>query len=263
MAETIVPVARKRRLAPLLISAAIAFVILCGFGTWQLQRLAWKNDLIVTVETRIAMTPVVAPAPVDWPGLDFVDADYRPIEVEGVFRHDQEIHVFASLEAPRGPVGGFGYFILTPLETTDGWWVIVNRGFVPDDRADAATRPEGQLPGVVTVIGLLRQPQGRNAFTPANDVVGNVWYTRDPVAIGAELGLPADRLAPYYIDAEYDPTLAGGLPQGGETTVTFSNNHLQYAVTWYGIAIALVVIVIAMIRRKPARLDERLPDTLT
>ena len=73
MAETIVPVAGKRRLAPLLISAAIAFVILCGFGTWQLQRLAWKTDLIATVETRIAMTPVVAPAPGDWPALDFAE----------------------------------------------------------------------------------------------------------------------------------------------------------------------------------------------
>lgn len=263
MAETIVPAARKRRMAPLLISAAIAFVILCGLGTWQLQRLAWKNDLIATIETRTALAPVEAPAPADWPALDFAEADYRPVSVSGTFRHDQEIHVFASLDDPQGPIGGFGYFVLTPLQTPDGWWVIVNRGFVPEARADAATRQEGQLPGLVTITGLLRQPQGRNAFTPANDVENNVWYTRDPVAIGAELGLPADGLAPYYIDAEYDPTLPGGLPQGGETTVTFTNNHLQYAVTWYGIAIALVVIVIAMIRRKPAPPADRLSDTLT
>lgn len=252
MAETTaLPAARRRRLAPLLISAAIAFVILVGLGTWQVQRLSWKNELIETVETRIGLPPIAAPAPAEWPALDFETADYLPVEIAGTFRHDQEIHVFVSLDDPQGPVGGFGYFVLTPLETADGFWVIINRGFVPEERADPATRPEGQTPGVVTVTGLLRQPQGQNAFTPANDIEGNVWYTRDPVAIGAELGLPADRLAPYYIDAAYDQGLPGGLPQGGETTVTFTNNHLQYAVTWYGIAIALVVIVIAMIRRKP------------
>ncbi|MCC6735617.1 MAG: SURF1 family protein [Bauldia sp.] len=253
---------KKRRLAPLLISATIAFVILCVLGTWQVQRLVWKNDLIATVETRIGLVPVQAPAPAAWPALDFDEADYTPVAVSGTFRHDQEVHVFASLDDPHGPVGGFGYFVLTPLETADGWTVIVNRGFVPTDRADPATRPEGQTPGVVTVTGLLRQPQGSNAFTPANDVEGNVWYTRDPVAIGAELGLPAETLAPYYIDAAYDPSLPGGLPQGGETTVSFINNHLQYAVTWYGIAIALVVIVVVMIRRKPTPpLDEPPADT--
>ncbi|MGV8839941.1 MAG: SURF1 family protein [Bauldia sp.] len=256
MAEAAAP--KPRRLAPLLISAAIAFAILCALGTWQVQRLVWKNDLIATVETRIGLAPVPAPVPVDWPALDFEQSDYTPVTVSGVFRHDQEIHVFASLDDPHGPIGGFGYFVLTPLETTDGWWVIVNRGFVPTERADPATRPEGQTPGVVTVTGLLRQPQGSNAFTPANDVEGNVWYTRDPVAIGAELGLPSEALAPYYIDAAYDAALPGGLPQGGETTVTFTNNHLQYAVTWYGIAIALVVIVIVMIRRKPTASDEPL-----
>jgi surfeit locus 1 family protein len=253
MADTTVPAtpARKRRLAPLLISATIAFVILCGLGTWQVQRLAWKTDLIATVNARIDLPPEAAPGPADWPTLDFATSDYLPVTITGTFRHDQEIHVFASLDEPHGPIDGFGYFIMTPLETADGFWVIVNRGFVPEDRADPGTRPAGQLPGVVTVTGLLREPQGTNAFTPANDIAKNIWYTRDPAAIGAQLGIPPDRLAPYYIDAAYDPDIPGGLPQGGETTVTFVNNHLQYIVTWYGLAIALVVIVIVMIRRKP------------
>lgn len=244
------PAGARRGLRGLTIAVGIGVLVLLGLGTWQAQRLVWKNDLIETIESRTAEAPMAAPGPAAWPTLDFETADYRPVIVRGTFRHDQEAHVYANLPDPHGPLGGPGYFIMTPFETTDGWWVIVNRGFVPEHLKDPATRVESQIDGLSTVTGLLRRPQGTNAFTPADNVEANLWFTRDPAAIAAAHGLPAENVAPYYIDAAFDPRLPGGVPQGGETEVTFPNNHLQYAITWYGLAVALVVIYVAVLRQR-------------
>lgn len=236
------PPARPERRRLLLGLALVAFAILCGLGTWQVQRLVWKQDLIASVEYRVDLAPVPAPGPGSWPAIDYGELDYLPVAVSGRYLHDQEVHAYAALSNPAGPLSGQGYFVLTPLETEDGWVVLVNRGFVPEDRKDPQTRAAGQIPGIVDVVGLLRPPQGRNLFTPADDPEENVWFTRDPETIAPYLAVDPERVAPYYIDAEFDPALPEGLPQGGETTVSFSNNHLQYAVTWFGLAAALAVI---------------------
>jgi surfeit locus 1 family protein len=233
--------------------------ILIALGTWQLQRLTWKNQLIDAVEARLAADPVPAPPPSAWAGLDLAALDYQPVTVTGHFLHDRESHVFIGLTQPRGPLSGPGYFILTPLETQDGWTVIVNRGFVPQDRKDPATRAEGQVAGEVTVTGLLRAPELRNPFTPPDEPDRNIWFTRDPAAIAAAV-LPGAEVAPYTIDAAYDPSMPGGMPQGGESVVSFPNNHAMYAVTWYGLAIVLLAVFIAFARgRLRAGADRRQP----
>lgn len=245
--------ARNERRGLLLILAGVAFIILCALGTWQVQRLIWKQDLIDTVQSRIDLPPEPAPGPADWPALDLDEVDYLPVRVTGTFDNDREVHAYTALSDPAGPVGGQGYFVLTPLVTEDGWVVIVNRGFVPEANKEPDTRAEGQIDGVTEVAGLLRRAQGRNAFTPPDDVEGNIWFTRDPQAIGEALGIETGRLAPYYIDAFYDPDHPSGLPQGGETMVTFPNNHLQYAITWYGLALVLVAVVFAWMRSSRSR----------
>jgi surfeit locus 1 family protein len=240
----------RRSLRGLTIAAVIGLLILCGLGTWQVERLAWKTDLIATVEARTALPPIAAPGPDAWPELDFATADYLPVTLSGTFQNVAEAHVFANLAEPHGPLGGAGYFILTPFLTDAGFWVIVNRGFVPEELKEPVTRASGQIEGETTITGLLREPQGTNAFTPANETDANVWFTRDPAAIGAARGIPAGQLAPYYVDAAFDPSLPEGVPQGGETEVTFTNNHLQYALTWYGLALALVVMYVAVVRQR-------------
>ncbi len=237
-----------RRLVLPGIAALVAFAVLCGLGLWQVQRLGWKTALIARVEAQLRQPPLAAPGPAEWPTLDLAAAEYRPVSVRGRFRHDLEAHAFIAISAPKGPLGGSGFLVLTPFETVDGWLVIVNRGFVPQNRKDPATRPEGQVEGEARVTGLLRSPQGSNPFTPADNFADNVWFTRDPAAIGAHFGLPADRLAPYIIDAGYDPDLPGGMPQGGETIVTFPNSHLNYAITWFGLALGLVGVFFAYAR---------------
>lgn len=233
---------RSLLLPGLLALAGIA--VLCGLGVWQVQRLHWKEALIARVEARTHAEPVPAPGPDVWP-VDIERFDYQPVRVSGHFLHDKEVHVFASLAEPKGPAGGIGYRVMTPLETDGGWYLIVNRGFVPEPKKDPATRAEGQLPAEVTVTGILRPPEPRGSLTPKRDTARNIWFNRDPAEIGAFLGLPADKVAPYTIDAVFDPSLPGGLPQGGETIVTFPNNHLQYAVTWFGLAIALLGVFLA------------------
>jgi surfeit locus 1 family protein len=132
--------------------------------------------------------------------------------------------------------------LLTPLELASGASVIVNRGFVPLDRKDAATRREGQVAGPVSVTGLLRMPEDTSYFTPANDPTRDAWYRRDPEEIARARGLA--RAAPFMIDADAAPN-PGGLPQGGATRVQFTNNHLQYAITWFGLALALAGVFAA------------------
>lgn len=235
------------------ILAALAFVVLCGLGAWQVERLQWKEALIARVEAALASDPVPAPGPADWPGLADGAAEYRPVTVRGTFDHAREIHVVYTLVEPKGPVGGIGYQVFTPLRTDDGWWVYVNRGFVPRDRADPATRPDGQVAGETTVTGLLRAPGHRSWFMPSDDPAGNAWFSRDPVLFAAAAGLPAAEVAPYVIDAMVDPSLPGGLPQGGETIVSFPNSHLQYAITWFGLALALAAVYVAFILKRGRR----------
>jgi surfeit locus 1 family protein len=215
----------------------LALAVLLGLGTWQMQRLYWKEDLIHRVEARIAEPSVPLPQQFGSSRVasefaaDLEQWEYRPVEAAGTFRHDLETRVYALLTEPKGPLSGPGYFIMTPLETGEGA-VLVNRGFVPLDTKDFP-RPEG----TVTVRGLLRAPEGRNLFTPSDDPGNRLFYARDPAPIAEALGI---KLAPFTIDAVETPP--GGLPQAGETRLNFPNRHLEYALTWYGLAAALLAV---------------------
>ncbi len=226
------------------IAALVALVILCGLGTWQVQRLHWKVALIARVTAGLKAEPVPAPGPAAWPTLDVGAGAYQPVTVTGRFDNAQEIHVVYTLTEPKGPIGGLGYFVMTPLETAGGWFVYVNRGFVPAAKADPATRAEGQVTGVTAVTGALRQPARRSWFMPADNTAKNQWFSRDPALYAAAEGLPPGEVAPYIIDERYDPARPGGLPQGGETVVDLPNNHLGYAITWYGLALGLALVFV-------------------
>jgi surfeit locus 1 family protein len=236
---------RGRSFVVLAAISAVVFAILAGLGVWQLERRAWKEALIARVEAGLAADAVAAPGPDAWPSLSIGEAEYATVEATGVFDHAKEIHVVHTLVEPKGPAGGIGYQVFTPFRTDAGWWVYVNRGFVPRENKEPATRSAGQIAGETTVTGLLRSPSRRSWFMPADDVAGNAWFSRDPSLFAAASGLPPEAVAPYVIDARFDPDLPGGLPQGGETIVSFPNNHLQYAVTWLGLAMVLVAVFAA------------------
>jgi surfeit locus 1 family protein len=216
------------------IAAALAFAVLAALGTWQLERRSWKLELIERVTTRAHAPPTAAPGRGEWPLITAADYEYRHVRVTGLFLNGFETQVAASTEL--GP----GYWVLTPLRMRDGALVLVNRGFVPTDRRDPATRKPGEVAGEATVTGLLRITEPGGTLLRSNDPSADRWYSRDVAAITAARGLTD--VAPYFIDADAtSSSMANGpdTPVGGLTVITFHNNHLVYAITWYALALML------------------------
>ena len=236
---------RPSLVLPTLFTLAMMAALL-GLGTWQVQRLAWKQALIAAVNERTTRTPVEAPLFGEWPGLDKDSLEYRHVRVTGHFDHAAEVQVYTDLPEPKGKAGGLGYWIMTPLRRDDGSTILINRGFVPQDRRDPSSRREGQVEAAVTITGLARWSEDRNAFTPNDEPQKGDWFTRDVKAIAAARNLT--QVAPFFIDAEASPP--GGLPQGGETRLVFPNRHLEYALTWYGLAIALAGVYLVFAWRR-------------
>jgi surfeit locus 1 family protein len=218
-------------------AALIALAILIGLGTWQLQRKAWKDGLLSQIETRAygESGPVVPEA--GWNDWRADEDEFRKVRVTGTFLHSFEAPVYGLAPGVQRGSPLQGYYLITPLQMTDGAIVMVNRGFVPTELRDPASRPQSQPLGEVAVTGLVRAPETRNPFTPKDDAARNLWFARDPRAIAEAHNL--NRVAPFLIDADGSPN-PGGWPRGGLTPLSLPNNHLQYAMTWYGIALTLI-----------------------
>jgi surfeit locus 1 family protein len=209
-------------------------IVLLGLGTWQVQRLWWKEGLLAA----LAAPPTELPAT-----LDAARAlEYHRVRVTGVFLNDREFYIGATSDQ-----GAAGYQVVTPLRRADGSIVLVNRGFVPENRKTPGSRAAGEIAGEVTVTGPLRVAKGRpNMFVPDKPVGVNYWFYVDIPSMAAEGGL--DHVLPFYVDADATPN-PGGYPVGGQTQLSIPNNHLQYAITWYGLAATLVGVYIAFVRR--------------
>lgn len=239
----------RPRLGPTLVTVPV--VLLCvGLGLWQLQRSEWKRGLIAQREAALAAAATLPPRSL---------SDARPLEfhrvvAEGVFLHDKEILLNAI-----GPAGGAGFDVLTPLREGGGRIVFVNRGFVPTELRDPARRSAGQPAGTVRVAGRLRVPPETKPgwFVPDNAPERNVWFWVDLPAISAAEGLA--EVAPFYIDADAAPN-PGGWPRGKAALPALPNDHLQYAITWFSLAAAALVIYF-LSQRRGAAADDRISRT--
>ncbi|WP_421859500.1 SURF1 family protein [Oricola sp.] len=225
----------------LLVSTLAALVVLISLGNWQVRRLAWKENLLATIETRINAAPVPLAEALALGG----DAiEYLPVTIEGVFLADTEQHVLSTWK------GVSGWHIYQPLETAGGV-VFVNRGFVPYDRKEPATRPDSLPVGPQTITGLARMPLSEKpgALVPDNAPDMNQYYWKDLSAMTVAAGLTGFDVVAVFVDAgPYDDPAA--LPVGGVTNIDLPNNHLQYAVTWYGLALALSGVAGAFLWRR-------------
>ncbi|WDZ81345.1 SURF1 family protein (plasmid) [Ensifer adhaerens] len=210
-------------------TGALLFLVavFLALGTWQVQRLYWKLDLIARVEARVGAPAVAAPPQSDWDAVNREKDEYRRVTATGTFAHDKTALVQAVTEL------GAGFWVLTPLRRDDGSTVLVNRGFVPTDRRDAITRTPSETDVTTMVTGLLRISEPGGAFLRSNDPPSDRWFSRDVAAIAAAKGL--HKVAPYFIDADATPN-PGALPIGGLTIVRFRNSHLVYALTWFALA---------------------------
>jgi surfeit locus 1 family protein len=223
---------RSTRLMALLVGcAAVAFAGFVALGVWQVHRLAWKQDLIARVERNVHGAPVPAPGPDAWPRLSRGADEYRRVRLRGEFAHKLETAVRASTAL------GAGYWILTPLRTERGFWVLVNRGFVPPELRERGTREMQEPEGPQEVVGLLRFSEPGGSLLQGNAPAEGRWYSRDVQAIATARGLGAAPVAPYFVDATApDAQAATGYPRPGLTVLHFSNNHAVYAATWFALA---------------------------
>lgn len=241
--------------------ALAALVVLLGLGTWQMQRKAWKDGLVAAIGERTTAAPVaLAALREQGQASSGLGPEYRRVRLAGRYLHGQERHLYMPAKQ------GQGWHVITPLVVDGGGIVLVNRGWIPDASKDQARRREGQIEGRHELTGLVRMPERPGWFTPANDADRNIWFWRDlhgmlacrPTAdAGSDEcralahahappqagGQPARY--PYFVDAEALPANPGGWPKGGTTNFDIPNRHLEYAITWYGLALTLIGVFAA------------------
>ncbi|MCF3642480.1 SURF1 family protein [Rhizobium sp. TRM95111] len=236
--------ANASRAARLALTGILLFfaVVFATLGTWQVHRLFWKLDLIDRVESRIHTAPVPAPSRQDWTAVSREKDEYRHVTATGAFEHDRTVLVQAVTEH------GAGFWVLTPMHLQDGSTVLVNRGFVPSERRDAATPGRSEIGKPQTITGLLRISEPGGGFLRSNDPANDRWFSRDIAAIARSRGL--NDVAPYFIDADATPN-SGGLPVGGLTVVRFRNSHLVYALTWYALTVMSAAGACLVHRQRP------------
>jgi surfeit locus 1 family protein len=234
-------------LVPVLFTVA-AFAAFVGLGTWQLQRKTWKETLIATLDRRLAAPPVDLPLAGQWGALDPVQDEFRRVKFTASFVPGAEALVYASGSALRSDVSGLGYWVLAPARLASGGLVVVNRGFIPEALRDAARRPGTSLAGESELVGVMRWPEARGIFSPKDDPARNLWFVRDPGAIASAKGW--GDVAPFLVELESPPP-PGGVPKPGALRANLRNEHLQYAITWYALALVVVVMFALWVRSRP------------
>jgi surfeit locus 1 family protein len=232
--------ARRRLRSGLAVPVAFALVsitIFAALGTWQLERKAWKEALIASLERRLSAPLAELPPAAEWGGLDRGAAEFRRVRFTARFEPVEPALVYAAGSALRPDVKGPGYFIFAPAQTSGGRVVVINRGFVPGHRGDAL-RHAAPL-DAAEVSGALRWPERGSWFVKDHDPGEGTWFVRDQIAMAARNGWGT--VAPFYVEMDAPPP-PGGLPRVGTLKVNLRNEHLQYAVTWYGLATAVAVM---------------------
>jgi surfeit locus 1 family protein len=207
-------------------------LIMLGLAVWQVQRLHWKEGLIAQRVERTTAAPIDLPTA----GTDLSNLEFHRVALTGAYDHAHEFYL-----AARSQNGNVGYWIVTPFKARSGETVLVNRGWVPVEKKLPDARAEGQIAGETALDGVIRLPQVKVFFQPDNEPAKNVWFYLAPAEMVVAAGIQAR--TDLYLDAGLEP-VPGGFPIGGQTRIDLPNDHLQYAITWGLLAIALAVIYV-------------------
>lgn len=221
------------------VMTVVMLITLLGLGTWQVQRHAWKSDLIAKLKSRSQSAAVALPA-ADAPPEEI---EFQRVRVSGTFLHEHEFLLLG-----RSRRGSPGLHVLTPLRRSNGeGYALIDRGWIPFERRAPASRTEGQVTGEVSFEGIVRIVRGPGMFTPENDPKGNNWYFIDPAAMARLAGI--ETLPDFYVlsGAEEKP---GVYPIPRQWRIDIRNDHVEYAITWYLMAVVLVVIYVLFHRQK-------------
>lgn len=248
---------RSSLIVPAIVTG-LALAVLVGLGIWQLERREWKLGILERIDQRIHGESIsLTEAKKLW--VSDRDVEYYRVLLVGRFHNDQERYLYTIFD------GQAGWLVITPLETGNGDVVLVNRGFVPEALKDPAARRAGQIEDQVELVGLARASERPTWFTPDNAPAANRWFWRDVPGLTASL--PPDlaaKTAPFLVEAEAGP-VPGGWPRGGVTRLAIPNRHLEYALTWFGLAIVLLAVFFAYARHRrketvEGRTDGRIAD---
>jgi len=210
-----------------------ALALLVGLGVWQLERLQWKLGLIAEMNSHMTAPPVS----VDQALRLGKGAEYHRVALDGRFDNAKEAYVFTTVDD-----GAAAYHVVAPFTLDDGRMLLVDRGFVPPELKSPSSREAGELAGERHVIGVWRTPDPPGVFTPAPDLAHRVWYSRNVKGIAKASALAL--AAPVIVEADKSPN-PGGWPKGGQTIVNLPNDHMQYAITWFGLALGLIIVYLA------------------
>jgi cytochrome oxidase assembly protein ShyY1 len=232
----------RRRGASFGVFTLLMVALLAGLGMWQLQRRVEKHALIAALTERLAAAPGSLPSPAQWSALSPDRDEFRRVSFAATYQPAPDAMVYSSGSAVREDISGPGTWAFLPARLGSGETVVVNAGFVQNTMQDRAQEDRAVARLItnepVMLTGYIRFPETAGVLTPAENLAKRLWFTRDHVAIAKSLGW--GEVAPFYIDLE-QPMPASGIPKPGPLEVHLKDGHLQYAITWFGLAGAVVI----------------------
>jgi surfeit locus 1 family protein len=242
--------ARPRRSIGFGIFTLVMVALLVGLGVWQLQRRVWKHALIAALTERLAAAPVALPPASQWGALTPDKDEFRRVSFSATYQALPDAMVFSSGSAVRPDISGPGTWAFLPARLAGGETVVVNVGFVQNTMQDRGQQDRAIKPLLtgepVQLSGYLRFPERAGVLTPADNPVKRLWFARDHLAMARVLGW-GGAVAPFYIDLE-QPVPPSGIPKPGPLEVHLRDEHLQYAITWFGLALAVIIAFVVWLR---------------
>ncbi|HVX77772.1 MAG TPA: SURF1 family cytochrome oxidase biogenesis protein [Bradyrhizobium sp.] len=242
--------ARPRRSIGFAIFTLAMVALFVGLGVWQLQRRVWKHALIAALTERLAAAPVPLPPPSQWGALTPDHDEFRRVSFSATYQALPDAMVFSSGSAIRPDVSGPGTWAFIPARLAGGEIVVVNAGFVQNTMQERGQQDRAVKPLItgepVTLTGYIRFPEQAGVLTPQENPAKRLWFTRDHLAMARTLGW-GNVVAPFYIDLE-QPVPASRVPKPGPLEVHLRDEHMQYAITWFGLAVAVVIAFVMWLR---------------
>jgi surfeit locus 1 family protein len=243
--------APRRGTTTFFIFTLVMVALFAGLGIWQLQRRLEKHALIAALTERLAAEPDALPASSQWRALTQASDEFRRVRLVATYQALPDAMVYSSGSAVREDVSGPGTWAFVPARLASGETVVINTGFVPNTMQERGREDQAVKPLVtgapVALTGYLRFPEAAGVLTPAEDTRKRLWFTRDHRAMARALGW--GEVAPFYVDLE-TPMPDSGVPKPGPLTVHLKDDHLQYAITWFALAGAVVIAFAVWLRRQ-------------
>jgi cytochrome oxidase assembly protein ShyY1 len=233
---------RRRSIAGFGAFTLAMVALFVGLGVWQLQRRVEKHALIAALTERLAAAPAPLPQASQWSALTPARDEFRRVSFAATYQPFADAMVYGSGSAVRDDISGPGTWALLPARLPSGETVVINAGFVQNTMQDRAQQDRAVTPLItrepVTLTGYIRFPETAGMLTPPENPAKRLWFTRDHLAMARTLGW--GQVAPFYIDLG-SPMPASGIPKPGPLDVHLKDDHLQYAITWFGLAGAVVI----------------------